>query len=120
MADADLPLLYGGADALCYPSRYEGFGLPPLEALACGCPVLCSRTSSLPEVVGDAGLLLPPDDSEAWANALDKLLSSEAVRVRWRERGPERAALFSWEKTARETRQVYQEVVGAAAIAPGS
>ncbi|MBV9850027.1 MAG: glycosyltransferase family 4 protein [Armatimonadetes bacterium] len=110
--DGDLPMLYGGADALCFPSRYEGFGLPPLEALACGCPVLCSRTSSLPEVVGDAGLLLPPDDSSAWANALDKLLSSETVRERWRERGPGRAALFSWEKTARETLRVYEEVVG--------
>ena len=112
VADEDLPLLYGGADALCYPSRYEGFGLPPLEAMACGCPVLCSRTSSLPEVVGDAGILLPPEDSNAWANALDKLLSSDAIRARWRERGPERAALFSWEKTARQTLRVYEEIVG--------
>ena len=111
VADDDLPTLYGGADALCYPSRYEGFGLPPLEAMACGCPVLCSRVSSLPEVVGDAGILLPPDNSNAWANALDKLLANPAVRARWRERGPERAALFSWEKTARETLQVYQQVL---------
>ena len=80
VADADLPALYGGADALCYPSRYEGFGLPPLEAMACGCPVLCSRASSLPEVVGDAGILLPADNSNAWAHALEKLLSSPAVR----------------------------------------
>ena len=109
VADEDLPMLYGGADALCYPSRYEGFGLPPLEAMACGCPVLCARTSSLPEVVGDAGILLPPDDSNAWANALDKLLSSEAVRARWRDRGLERAALFSWEETARQTLKVYRE-----------
>ena len=111
VADEDLPLLYGGADALCYPSLYEGFGLPPLEALACGCPVLCSRVASLPEVVGDAGILLPPDDSNAWANALEKLLTHPAVQARWRERGPERAALFSWEKTARETLQVYREVM---------
>lgn len=107
--DDDLPALYGGADALCYPSRYEGFGLPPLEAMACGCPVLCSRTSSLPEVVGDAGVLLPPDDSAAWAHALEKLLTQPGVRARWRERGPERAALFSWAETARQTLKVYEE-----------
>lgn len=111
VADDDLPTLYGGADALCYPSRYEGFGLPPLEAMACGCPVLCSRSSSLPEVVGDAGILLPPDDSDAWARALGKLLSVPPILARWRERGPARAALFSWKKAARETLEVYKECV---------
>ena len=111
IADADLPALYGGADALCYPSRYEGFGLPPLEAMACGCPVLCSRSSSLPEVVGDAGILLPFADSSAWAHALETLLASPTVQARWRERGPERAALFSWEKAGRETLAIYEECV---------
>jgi len=111
VADDALPLLYGGAEALCYPSRYEGFGLPPLEAMACGCPVLCSRSSSLPEVVGDAGILLSPDDSDAWARALGKLLSAPPILARWRERGPARAALFSWEKAARETLEVYEECV---------
>ena len=114
VADSDLPILYGGADALCYPSKYEGFGLPPLEAMACGCPVLCSRSSSLPEVVGDAGILLPADDSNAWANALAKLLSTPAILARWRERGPERAALFSWEKAARETLTIYEECLQSA------
>lgn len=107
--DEDLPLLYGGADAFCYPSRYEGFGLPPLEAMACGCPVLCTRASSLPEVVGDAGVMLPPDDSSAWAHALEKILGQPTVRERWRERGLERAARFSWEETARRTLRVYEE-----------
>ena len=111
VADDALPGLYGGADALCYPSRYEGFGLPPLEAMACACPVLCSRTSSLPEVVGDAGILLPYGDSDAWARALSKLMLSPAVGARWRERGPARAALFSWEKAARETLDVYREAI---------
>jgi len=110
VADDDLPTLYGGAEAFCYPSLYEGFGLPPLEALACGCPVLCSRSSSLPEVVGDAGILLPAEDSNAWANALAKLLSAPAVLARWRSRGPERAAQFSWERAARETLTIYEKI----------
>jgi glycosyltransferase involved in cell wall biosynthesis len=105
--DDDLPALYGGADAFCYPSLYEGFGLPPLEAMACGCPVLCARTSSLPEVVGDAGLLLPASDSDAWATALEKLLGDAKVRERWSHRGLERARAFSWERTARQTLAVY-------------
>ncbi len=108
--DDDLPVLYAGADAFCYPSLYEGFGLPPLEAMACGCPVLCARTSSLPEVVGDAGILLPAQDSDAWATALEKLLGNPAVLARWRQRGPQQAAQFSWERAARETQAVYQSV----------
>ncbi len=106
--DRDLPALYGGADAFCYPSKYEGFGLPPLEAMACGCPTLCARASSLPEVVGDAALLLPAENSHAWANALEKLLPAPLVQARWRERGLARAALFSWERTARATLDVYE------------
>ncbi len=107
--DDALPALYGGADAFCYPSKYEGFGLPPLEAMACGCPVLCVRASSLPEVVGDAAVLLPPDDSTAWAGALGKVLTQPGVRDRWRGHGLERAARFSWAQTARATLRVYEE-----------
>lgn len=116
VADDALPALYGGAEAFCYPSKYEGFGLPPLEAMACGCPVLCVRASSLPEVVGDAAVLLPPDDSTIWANALEKMLTQPTVRARWRERGLERARHFSWEKTARETLQVYRECLGTSPV----
>ena len=94
---------------MCYPSLYEGFGLPPLEALACGCPVLCSQTSSLPEVVGDAGILLPPDDVSAWADALHRILTDTAARDRLRSLGPARAAQFSWARTARETLRAYEE-----------
>lgn len=109
LPDSDLPALYGGADAFCYPSLYEGFGLPPLEAMACGCPTLCARASSLPEVVGDGALLLPAENSNAWANALDKLLPAPLVQARWRERGLARAALFSWERTARATLEIYEQ-----------
>ena len=107
--DEDLPTLYGGADVFCYPSLYEGFGLPPLEAMACGCPVLVSRISSLPEVVGDAGILLPAKDSDAWATALEKLLAEPNVRARWAERALERAKEFSWRRTAEQTLAVYQD-----------
>jgi len=109
--DKDLPTLYGGADVFCYPSLYEGFGLPVLEAMACGCPVITARTSSLPEVVGDAGVLLAPTDSEAWARALEKILASAQVQQRWRERGLERAAEFSWTKTAQQTLTVYKQLI---------
>jgi len=110
--DEDLPMLYGGADAFCYPSLYEGFGLPPLEAMACGCPVLVSRVSSLPEVVGDAGILLPSNDSDAWASALEKIIGHPNVRERWSLHGLERAKDFNWEKTARLTLDVYREAAG--------
>jgi glycosyltransferase involved in cell wall biosynthesis len=105
--DGDLPALYGGATAFCYPSVYEGFGLPPLEAMTCGCPVLVSQTSSLPEVVGDAGILLPFSDSQPWARAIEKLLDPP-VRARWSERALERAAGFGWRKTAALTLKAYE------------
>ena len=108
--DDALPTLYAGADAFCYPSLYEGFGLPVLEAFACGTPVLCARAASLPEVAGDAALLLSPTNSHEWANALEKTLTQPRVLARWSERGLERAALFSWAQMARETVAVYESV----------
>ncbi len=109
--DDQLPLWYNVAEVFVYPSRYEGFGLPPLEALACGTPVVTSDTSSLPEVVGDAALLVDPDDPAALAAALSRLLADPALRAALRERGIRRAADFSWSRTAAATRAVYDAVL---------
>jgi glycosyltransferase involved in cell wall biosynthesis len=108
--EEDKPALYSGARALVFPSLYEGFGLPPLEALACGTPVIASNRGSLPEIVGEGGLLLEPDDVEGLAAAMGKLLNDDTLREDLREKGLAHAAQFSWEKTARETLAVYREV----------
>jgi len=108
--DADLPRLYSGAKAFVFPSRYEGFGLPVLEAMACGCPVICSSTSSLPEVVGDAALLVAAGDPEPLAEAIDLLLESAHLQQDLRERGLRRAGRFTWEDAARLTLEVYGRV----------
>ena len=108
----DFPALYSGAVAFAYPSLYEGFGLPPLEALACRTPTVVADTSSLPEVVGDAALLHPPTDHEALADALVRLLDDDALRAELRRRGPARAARFTWQEAARRTLDVYREATG--------
>ena len=100
VADADLAALYGLADVLVFLSLYEGFGLPPLEAMACGTAVVCSRTTSLPEVVGDAAVLVDPLDVEAVAGELTALLEDDARRRELVARGRRRAAGFSWRQTA--------------------
>lgn len=108
----ELLWLYNQATCLALPSLYEGFGLPALEALACGTPVLVADTSSLPEVVGEAGLKLAPKDVEAWAAALKNCWFNRLdLKTQFREKGPSRAALFSWEKAARETLGVYREAL---------
>jgi glycosyltransferase involved in cell wall biosynthesis len=94
--------------AFIFPSRYEGFGLPPLEALACGTPVVSSDVASLPEVVGDAGVLLPPDDAQGMASALIQLAGDETFHAEMRRRALAQAARFSWEHTAQETIAAYQ------------
>lgn len=109
VADSDLPALYSGALAFAFASYYEGFGLPPLEAMACGAPVLCSDASSMPEVVGDAALLVDPFSVEAIAGGLADLLRSPDLRADLRARGLARAATFSWRRTAEQTLGVYEK-----------
>jgi glycosyltransferase involved in cell wall biosynthesis len=107
----DNPLLYNAATAFAYPSRYEGFGMPPLEAMACGAPTLAAAASSLPEVVGDAALLAPPEDIPAWATALWRLLGDAALREGLRARGFARAQSFGYSRVARETAETYERVI---------
>ncbi len=107
----ELPDWFRAADLFVYPSRYEGFGLPPLEAMACGTPVVASNSSSLPEVVGDAGLLVWPDDVNGLAEAIVRVLKTPVLRDEMRERGLAQAAKFSWARTARETLDVYRAVL---------
>ena len=107
------PALLGGARAFVFPSLYEGFGLPPLEAMACGTPVITSNVSSLPEVVGDAALLVDPEDVAALAAALARVWRDEMLRAELRVRGLARARCFSWERTADLTLEVYRSALEA-------
>lgn len=116
--DNDLPALYRLARVFVFPSLYEGFGLPPLEALACGTPVVASNTSSLPEVLGDAALLVPPLDVGAWVQALRRALTDAALRRTLSQRGLERAAHFTWQRTAEATLRVYEGVLASAIQSP--
>lgn len=108
--EADLPAIYQGALAFLFPSRAEGFGLTPLEAMACGTPVICSSATSLPEAVGDAALLAPPDDARAWAAAMLRVCGDAGLRDALRDAGIRQARLFRWEDTARRVRDVILEV----------
>ncbi|MEO5952981.1 MAG: glycosyltransferase family 1 protein, partial [Chloroflexia bacterium] len=102
----DLPALYSGALALTFPSLYEGFGLPALEAMSCGTPVISSNATSLPEVVGDAGILLDPNNVTAWADAVKQLATNKAMQTSLSKKGLEQASKFTWEKCAQETWKV--------------
>jgi glycosyltransferase involved in cell wall biosynthesis len=107
-----LALAYNLASVLVYPSLYEGFGLPPLEAMACGCPVVVSRAACLPEVCGEAAYYVDPEDVSSITEGINRVLSEEALKKSLISSGLERAKLFSWEKTARKTLDVFEEVMG--------
>jgi len=107
--DDRLQILYRAATALAYPSLYEGFGLPVLEAMASGTPVIASSAASIPEVLGDAGILLSPDSPSAWTDAIVQVMNDEALRDAMRKKGLARAATFSWGRTARLTYAAYRQ-----------
>jgi len=107
----EVALYYNAADLLCFPSYYEGFGNPPLEAMASGLPVIAGNRTSIPEVVGDAGILLDPFDVNGFAYWMYEVLRDEDLRNRLSEAGYKRSLKFSWEKCARETLEVYREVL---------
>ena len=111
VSDADLPLLYNLADQFAFPSFYEGFGLPVLEAMACGIPVLTSKTSSLSEIAGDAAVLVDPGSIDEIARGIIRLLDDSDLRTICIEKGLERAKLFTWERCARETMTVLREAL---------
>jgi glycosyltransferase involved in cell wall biosynthesis len=110
VAEEDLPAYYSGAECFILPSCYEGFGFPPLEAMACGCPVIASNVASLPEIAGDAALLVHPQDTEEITKALYQVLGDDRLRKDLISKGIDRAKGFYWEKTARETLAIYESV----------
>ncbi len=112
----ELARWYNAAEVLAYPSAYEGFGMPPAEAMACGTPVVVSNASSLPEVVGGAGLIVPPGDVDALAPSLGQVLGDAGLRDELRERGPRQAARFTWERTAEVTASAYRRALGVEAV----
>jgi glycosyltransferase involved in cell wall biosynthesis len=110
VSEKDLVAYYRGAECFVFPSLYEGFGLPPLEAMACGCPVISSDSTSLPEVVGEAAIKVSPHDIEGLAGALEKILTDRELREDLIAKGAIQAARFSWEQTAEKTLEIYKEV----------
>jgi glycosyltransferase involved in cell wall biosynthesis len=108
----DLPIVYNLASLFVYPTIYEGFGLPALEALACGTPVITTNVSSLPEIVDEAGLLIPPDDVQSLYEAMKAVLEDHQLRQKLIRAGPIRAERFTWERTAEQTLQIYRQVLG--------
>ncbi len=109
----DKPLLYNAATIFAFPSLYEGAGLPPLEAMSCGTPVVSSNTSSLPEMVGSGGILLDPTDTGGWVRGLTSLMTDAALRRQYRAKGLRQAKRFSWDRTASQTIKVYERVMKA-------
>ncbi len=111
LPEDELVQVYNVADLLVYPSWHEGFGFPVLEAMACGCPVICSNVSSLPEVAQDAAIMVTPDDIPGIAKAIERVLGSQGLRQELTEKGFRQVRKFSWEKTAQETVDIYRKIV---------
>jgi len=107
--ESDLAGYYTSAELLAYPSLYEGFGLPPLEAMCSGCPVVTSNTSSLPEVVGEAGIMVSPDDTNGWVEAMKRVLTDRGLRDEMVKKGLTQSKKFSWDRTAQQTLEVYRK-----------
>jgi glycosyltransferase involved in cell wall biosynthesis len=110
VAEEDLAAVYRGAQLFCFPSRAEGFGLTPLEAMACGAPTICSNATSLPEAVGDAGLLVGPDDADGWARTIARLVGSPDLRADLGRRGAARARTFRWADTGSRVVEIIASV----------
>lgn len=111
LPDHELPFIVAGAACMIYPSVYEGFGLPPLEAMSCGVPVITSNAASLPEVVGNSGIMLDPQDVVAFTQAMEQLLNTPDMRLKVGEQGMQRSRSFSWERCATQTQDVYRQAV---------
>jgi glycosyltransferase involved in cell wall biosynthesis len=110
LKDEDIPALYSAAEAFIFPSLYEGFGIPPLEAMACGIPVITSNTSSLPEVMGDAGILTDPRSIEGLAYEMDRLVNDDCLKKDLSKKGIIRAGKFSWQDSAERVLNIYREL----------
>ena len=110
VSENDIAKYYNAADLFVYPSLYEGFGMPPLEAMACGTPVVTSNVTSLPEVVADSAITIDPHDIDAFVNAMYDVLTDEKLREAMISRGLKRAQLFKWEKSAEEMRRIYEQL----------
>jgi glycosyltransferase involved in cell wall biosynthesis len=110
-SDRDLAERYLAATAFIYPSRYEGFGIPPLEAMSHGCPVVCSNSGSIPEVVGDAGVYFDPYNAEEMRSMLERVVTTEELQADLQARGYKRLSTFSWERCAEETARIYREII---------
>ena len=112
LPEQDLPALYRAAQLFVFPSLYEGFGLPVIEAMACGAPVACANVSSMPEVAGDSALLFDPESAASMAETITRALEDEGLREELRKMSLARAATFSWQRTAQETLDLYRSVIG--------
>lgn len=110
VSEEDLVYLYNSASLMVYPSLYEGFGLPILEAMTCGCPVICSNRASMPEVSGEAAVIIEPEDEEGLARRIQELMEDSLLSAKYTKAGIRRAKEFDWNETARKTVRIFDQV----------